>query len=357
MQPETKARRGLINDVVTADNVVSDSIAGMHTIINGAGAIVAGPIRKGSIRDIAWKASQPEQQQIVLIAGPGETIKEKTSYSVSMQFPRDRFDGANHDLRIFRTSSGELSGTAATDRKDVYEALHAKINAYVPNYTKAKLGYTLATKSTGERTIKKGTLLYLVGGTYVAMVTKDVDAGADTTDLVLELIDISGERPSGATDTFALVSAAGTAVSKTSSAYTASTSLVVYDEEGYFPTKERLGRGGAPIIFTGGFSTQPVLLQAHAYSNGIGTDMLAHTPEFDLTRQNMTAGQWQNQYSEAPVAGYTYTQYVIRCMGGGIPDAIDGRNADIMVEHVLFVKEATPGTPVAAFKTAILALK
>jgi hypothetical protein len=70
----------------------------------------------------------------------------------------------------------------------------------------------------------------------------------------------------------------------------------------------------------------------------------------------MTSGRWENQYGEEPNSNNVYTEYVIRCMGGGIPDAMDGRNADIMVEHVLFVKEATAGTPVAAFKDAILAL-
>lgn len=360
MQPETRGRRGLINEAVTAANIKSDSIAGNYTILNGAGGVnghlVVPPIRKGSIRDISWKASSPEKQQFVLIAGPDETIAVNTSYSVSMQFPRDRFDGATHNLRIFRTKLSTAGANAAADRKAVYEALASKINAYVPNYTKAKIGYTLATKSTGARNIAKGTLVYLVGGTYVAMVTKAVSADGVDSDLVLELVDYFGTRPEGIADVFAIGSAAGTDISKTSSAYTFDTSLVVFDEAGYFPSKERLGRGGAPIIFTKGFSVNPDLLQAHSYSNGIGADMLGHTPEFDLTNQNMTRGRWENQYTEAPVSTSTYTEYIIRCMGGGTPDAVDGRNADIMVEHILFVKEATAGTPVATFKTAILAL-
>lgn len=360
MQPQAVTRAGLINGTATAANINSAKVVGNHIFLTGdagaGGEQVLPPIRKGSIREVITLASSPEKQQMVLVGTVAEVIAAGKSYSISMQFPRDRFDGAMHDRRIFRAKLDVLGADAASDRKKLYGALASKVNAYVPNYTKAAIGFTYTTKSTGARTIEAGTLLYLVGGTYVAIVTKAVTMGVKTTVGSIELADYSGTRPSGATDMFALASAGGTAVSETESSYTSDTSLVLVDEAGYFPTKERLGRGGAPTIFSSGFAAQPFLLQAHSYSNGIGKDMLAHMPSFDLERQNMTAGRWENQYSDAPVSGSTYTHYVIRYVGGGTPDAMDGRNADILLEHNLFVKETTAGTAIAAFKNAIEAL-
>lgn len=355
---EPKLRVGLISTTVGAANVISDGskLTGYNVIVNGDGALVCPPIKKGSILGITSRVSTLEKQQYVLVGPPDQTVNAAGDrFSVSMQFPQDRFNGNTHEILKFGVTA-PTKVSAAADRAAIYTALYNRINAYVPNYSKAKLGFSYATKSTGARTIAAGTLLYLVGGTYVAMVVKTVVAGADGTDLTIEMCDYSGTRPSGATNYFALVSAAGTAVSKTSSAYTAAQSLVIADEAGYFPSKERLGRGGAPIIFSSGFNAQPSILQAHVYSNGVGTDMLAHVPEFDITKQNMTAGRFENIFTEPPISGNYYTQYELLVRGGGIVDAIDGRSADIPIVITIFAKEETQGTAQANFKSAIEAL-
>lgn len=369
MQPWTRTFRSLTNKTLVAAGVKSDgtylgtpstSALGFHTITDPDGKLVIPPIRQGTIKEIVWKNSQAEKQQFVLIAGSGETIVADTSYSVGMKFPRDRMEGGYHELRIFRTRSPESLTSAAVDRKNVYEALAEKINAYVPMFTKAKLSTIIETISAGASTpatITKGTLIYEKGASegWVGMVCEDVTPGADGDDLNITVATIrGGEMPTaGDTPIFALGDHTGDALNKTSVSYVESQGLVIYDEEGYFPTKERLGRGGAPTIYTRGFSSNISLLQAHQYSKGIGTDMLAHTPEFDLTRQNMTAGDFDHQYSESPVSGNTYREYTLRLMGGGIPDAIDGRNADIMIEHTLYVKENVD----SGFHDALIALK
>jgi hypothetical protein len=363
MQPNTKVKRGLINDDVTTHTDfiktgASSPVDGYHVIINSAGAQVIPPIPKGRIMSISFKESVVEKQQYVLVSDDAETIVAAKRYAISMQFPKDRPEGSTHDFRNFAVEApATLSGNAVTDRANIYDALNNKINAYVPTHTKAKLANVINTKSTGARTITAGTLIYLkTPGTFVGMVAKTVVAGADTTDLALLVIPISGTFPSGGTDIFCLVSNSGTEINKTSTAYVLKQGLVIYDEAGYFATKGRLGRGSAPTIFTRGFNYAVSLMQAHSYSNGVGDDMLANTPEFNQTFQGVDRGDFDNQYVTMPIAGTRYTEYTVKVLGGGIPDAIDGRSADIPIEHILYVKEGTPGTAMANFKNAFIAL-
>lgn len=358
MDAQTKIKKGLINSGTGVDwsaNIVTNDAAGYYLIKNTNGELLVPPILKGSILSIDTEASAAESVQYVTVADADEVIVAKARYSVSMEFPKDRNQGATHDRRIFAVNAPDtLSGTAATDRTNLYTRLVNKINAYVPQFTKAKLATLFTFKGAATVTTAGFTAgaIWYVGASYAAatwtgFVAKTTGALANATGQKVLLVTISGTFPSApTTDVFkAKADDAVQSVADAGSTYTSGQGVVVYDQGGYFSLKDKLGRGGAPIIFNSPtFTSRPAVLQAAVLSRGIGTDMLAMAPEFNKNRDGVIRGDLQRQYTDLPVVGKTYKLYIFRCKAPATMAAIDGAASHIPVEHQLYVEEAVHAT-------------
>lgn len=362
MQPETKLKKGLYNSGTGVDwsaTIITNDTAGYYLIKNATGELLVPPILRGSIIKVDFEASAVEVVQMVTIGDQSQVIVANTRYGVTIEFPKDRYSGITHERRIFSVMSAvTLSGVAATDRANVYLALAEKINAYVPQYTKAKLATLFFFKGAGTVTVAgfaAGAKWYvganLGAATWVGHIAKATGALAAAVGQNVLLVTESGTFPADATTAVfkAVADDAVQSVADLASTFTTRQGLVVYDEGGYFSLKEKIGRGGAPIIFTTPtFTLRPVLLQAAVLSHGIGTDMLTETPEFNLTRDGVDRGDIQRQFTSRPISGKTYRLYLIRCKATSIPDAIDGGGSNISVVHHLYVEEAVHANVAAA---------
>lgn len=366
MQPNIRVKRGLSNYAgsTAVQTVITDSlIAGHHCIVDGVSpykTLAIPPIPKGSIISINFERGKQEKVQYVTIGTHSEVIVASTRYTVGIQFPKDRVsDSATRDTKIFAyVSPATLSGTAATDRTAVYTALMNKINAYVPMYTKAKLATLFNFKGATTVTtagFAAGDIWYvganLSAATWVGFVAKATGALANATNQNVLLVTLSGTFPSApTTDVFkAKADDAVQSVADAGSTYTAGQGLVVYDEGGYFSWREKLGRGGAPYIFSSPtfLQNRPIVLQAAQESVNWANDMLLKSPEFDLTRQNVDRGDILSQYTTAPTANASYTRYIFKFRSNTAPNSIDGAVTPIVQELEFLLKETTTATAYA----------
>ena len=368
MQPNLDFRKGVINSTSNLSSThQKDQLPGFVTIKDENGNLAVDPIPLNKVYAIEKKASQAEKVQWVVIATDAETIVANTRYSVSVEFPKDRVgDSSTRDTKIFAYSTGTLSGTAATDRANVYNAIKAKINAYVKMYTSAKTAVLFTFKGAATVTttgFAAGDKWYvgasLAAATWVGFVVKATGTLANATGQKVLLVTESGTFPTApTTDVFkAAADDAVQSVADAASTYTADQALVLYDQGGYYSYKEKLGRGGAPYIKSSATFTaaRPVVIQAAQEGHGIGSLMLAKLPEFDLTRQNVDRGDYQAQFTQLPETASTYSLYIIKFMGNTPPNAIDGSVAQIPCEVQLYVKESA-GAVDATFNTKLTTL-
>jgi hypothetical protein len=350
MQPEARLKKGLINstsDLSSSHN--KTDIPGFVVIKDENGNNAIPPIPLGAVYAVDKKASQIEKVQIVTIGIQTEVPVTGARYTVGIESPKDRTsESGTRNRKVFAYQFG-TAGTAATDRTTLYTALKAKINAYVPSYTKAEL-CDLATVTgdtgitglvTGDR-IGQGTL----GATWKGIVAYCAALTATTSQEIL-CYTLSGTLTAATIiNKLTVNDTVDTAMTTAAVALTAGQGLVVYDQAGYFSWKDKLGRSGAPFVYSSPtfLKNRPLLIQAYQSSLGIGLEMLTMSPDFDLTRQNVDAGNIQAQFTQLPVSGYTYTQYIIRYMGKSAPNAIDGSVSMIPLEANIFCREAVNST-------------
>jgi hypothetical protein len=344
----------LIDDTVNQQYRIVQTSAGLSTVL--------GPIPYG--KTVRYTATDPQREikNTVLIGGATvEVIAANTRYRVEIWNYESDYEGRSQSPQVYAyTSAAALSGDAATDRLNVYTALVNKINAYAGNnvtaYGLTKFTYTGGT-STGDAATN------FVVGEVVTQETSNITAqvaacsissGTFAADSAAGNIWLYNFSTLTAFETGAkTLTAAGTAAAttlaaaKTNCVVTATfvahyQGMVIVDDAGYFTSHK--SRGGINrVSATNGFATATVTaIIAGQYSIGIGTDMLALRPVYELGNQAVLAGDLQYDFVDGtlPVAGQTYERIVIE-VADGDEDAIDARKVASLKKYVLWFNDSS----------------
>lgn len=355
-------------------NVITDATAREWSIVTLSTNMenLIGPIRYGKGVRVEYFDPLAETRQIVCIGASTskETIVASTRYRVEIGNSESSYESHRQEPAKFAyTASATLSGTAATDRAVVYRALRDKINAYgganVTAYTLTSAAYTLGT-SVGDAatTCIIGEIVTQETSTETAQVAyMTITSGtmaADNAAGVIYLFNLSAEATW--LETAKTLTCAGTVagvstnivVTATNATTVHATGLAIRDTAGYFTSN--IQRGGKNYVgVTQGFSTDtPVVTLAAVYAMGIGNDMIAQAPRFDVSKQDLIGGslEYDFQNSSVPTAGYTYTKCVITTADGD-EDSLGGTLESSEREQVLYVYYSD--ADLADFKVALSA--
>jgi len=355
-------------------NVVDDTTALYWSVMGAsadADALMTFPY--GKVTSYNYVASAAEKTQLVTLGALNavETIVASTRYAIQIGNPEQDYEShRQHPIVHAYTAAATLSGTAATDRATVYNALVSKINSYAGNNVVASaislVAYTLGTSS-GDDTeafVLGETLTQETSGITAKVagftLATNTFAGDNATGN-LWLYDISavaswdtGTKTWTAT-AYAAGVTSGLVVTGTASSQVHSTGIAIVDDAGYFTSK--IGRGGANSVhIRSGFTTDTVVVgRAAVYPLGIGTTMLAQMPSFDDSKQDLISGdlEYDFQAGDLPVAGATYRKYIIKYTDGD-EDAMGGTKESAESVKILYVSEGN-ATNLGTFNTALAA--
>jgi hypothetical protein len=356
-------------------NIVDDTIGLYWSVMKAsADATALMTFQYGKVVSYNYIASQAEVLQLVTIGASTskETIVASTRYAINISNNQQDYEThRQHPIIHAYTSAATLSGTAATDRATVYNALVSKINSYANNNVSASalsyVAYTLGT-STGNAATN-----FIIGET-VTQETSGITAKVALCTVVtgtfyddnaaghLWLYDISavaswdaGTKTWTAAGTVAGVST-NCVVTGTAASQIHSTGLAIVDDAGYFISK--IGRGGANYVgIRSGFATDTVVVgRAAVYSIGIGTTMLAQKPLYDHAKQDLLSGDMEFEFQDGnlPVAGATYRKYIIVTKDGD-EDSVGASLEESLTEHILYAQEDSGLTNLGTFHSALAA--
>ena len=371
-------RKGIINTLVaTGGNVVNDAASGAYpgaciVVLNNATSPpveVLPPILKDKIVSGKKLASQAEQTQIAIIGTDEETIVASTRYQVQVGNALEKYE-SRHKLigKYSHTAPATLSGTAATDRYNVYYALMGKINADVQTKVTAYLMHKVAftTGATAMLTIGE-TITQATSGATAKVAAQLVASGDITTGNAagtLFVYDVSGSWSASS-----LVSTGGTSSGTvtTNAALTQGTGLVIVDDANYYAPRPYQRRGVSQVLLTAGFTTAIVeigiaTLTAGAtgenigrvglYSRGIGSRMAQDVPTFTPEGFNVVAGEADFVLNAAPDAAKTYTTFILETNPAPSDNVLTGYSKTGQAIHVLYADESN-STYLSALETAI----
>lgn len=331
------------------------------------------PIPYGGIASIQDFAAQKEVRQINLIGASTskETIAASTKYKVRVTQLQQSYETKDRiDAVHAYTSPAVLSGTAATDRAQVYTALIAKINAYHKNYLTA---YSLTRVDfTGGTSTADAATTFIIGETVTqetstetarvakCSITSGTMAGDDAAG-VLWIFDRSADAPTWL-ETAKTLTAAGTVagvstnlvVTVTNATTVYNTGILTEDDASYFTSD--LDRGGINSVYIENFATDTTEVSlAGKYSMGIGTDMLALKPVYSRDAQDLISGDPLMDFATDPVAGQTYTKIVLGLVGKN-KDALGPQSETLPYQVIIYANDTT-GANVTAFLANLVTAK
>lgn len=295
-----------------------------------------GPFATGLIKSVSYIDPQTEHSLIVAIGADAtpEVITASTKYQIIIS-PDSREEGSPKGNQYYtHVSAATLSGTASTDRSNVYSDLVTKINAYAKNDCTA-YGMTVADFTLGTSTGDAATN-FIVGETVTqetsaetAKVAKcSITSGtmaADNAAGKIWLYDISDV--SSWLTTAKTLTAAGTVagvstncvVTVTNATTVHNQGIVIVDDSGYFTSYK--GRGGANYVGKNGnwaTSTNEVVRPAR-YAIGIGSDILNKLAVYDRTNRDVVNDGdifYDLQGGDAFDSAKTYRKYTITVSDG-----------------------------------------
>lgn len=345
------------DDVVCLDNTTNPLVAVLPRIPNGA------------VANISYQASQAEVRRVHSLGHlADEVIVASQRYRVVIDHLDGMFESARRgtDRRYASVAPAVLTGTAATDRLNIFTDLVAKINTDYLNYGTAYLIDQITV------TAAAGDLNEVIVGSKVFQ-TDSNEAAADFVGYVafknttwtgaetLHLYNTSGTLD--ATTDKALqvgnyVTGDGTTLEDISTDAANSAvlgqGLVFEDNAGYYTTPNEL-RPGKSILYEQGFSLATVAITLEgAYSIGIGTDMLALKPIFNLRKNDVISGNVDYNFNVDPVAGQTYELAVIT-INASEAEALSTNNVSRQFQYHLYMDESN-STNVTNLKNALNAL-
>lgn len=235
-----------------------------------------------------------------------ETPVASTRYALTLQLFGEKYESWDKDKRIYAyTMPAVLTGSAATDRYNLYSALVDKINADSANHVTAYLCTMIAV--VGASTLPDvGSTLYtgaawtgILAGAYAPSGTWAGDASA-----LLFVYNESGVSGFAAgADTIDKGSLGGTAIS-TSAVHTrvAGQAIVIVDDAGYFPARPSTRKGPGTWFITQGFSVADIKVGtaiatgwqaglAPIQGRGIGSRLLTEIGSFGPYKESINSGE------------------------------------------------------------------
>ena len=363
---------GVLNTVgASGANIKDDTTDDVICLDKTADPLVAvlPRIPNGSVVDVSYQASQAEVRRIHALGHlADEVIVASQRYRVIIDHIDSKFESASRgtERRYAVKADATLTGTPATDRLNIFTDLVTKINTDYLNYGTAYLIDQITV------TAAAGDLNEVIVGSKVFQTDTDEAAaeyigyvafknttwtGAET----LQLYNTSGTLD--ATTDKALqvgnyVTGDGTTLEDISTDAANSAvlgqGLVFEDDAGYYTTPNEL-RPGKSVLFEQGFSLATVAVTlAGAYSIGIGTDMLALKPIFNLRKNNVISGDADYNFDIDPVAGQTY-ELAVLTVKSTEAEALSSNSVNRQFQYHLYMDETTSAN-VDALKVLLTAL-
>jgi len=320
-------RKAILNTVAASGgNVASVAAAGAYP---GAAIICADnsanplaeilpPITKGTCSGATKIASNAEVRQLAVIGMDTEVITASTRYKIELGSIQAKYESHSQLLGTYAyTSPAVLSGSAQTDRSNVYTVLNTKINNKSKNHVMSYLLYKVAFTLGGNASGSAGTDLPVVG-TTITQTTSGVTAviaAVNVTSGTWDGDDAAGDiylyNVSDVTSWLATSTAStwGTNGTLTTAASIAINGLAILDDAGYFPAWPGIRKGKSEVLVSSGFDTAKVDIGLRStdtaltggaigvfrgtvgeYSNGIGSRMALDVPTFNLEKTQRTSG-------------------------------------------------------------------
>ena len=363
---------GVLNSVGAAGaNIKDDTTDDVICLLNSADPLVAvlPRIPNGSVADVSYQASQAEVRRIHSLGHlADEVIVASQRYRVII----GHIDGENEsarrgaEKRYATVAAAVLSGTAATDRLNIFSDLVSKINTDYLNYGTAYLIDQITV------TAAAGDLNEVIVGSKVFQTDTDEAAaewvgyvafknttwtGAET----LQLYNTSGtldDTTDKALQVGNYVTGDGTTLEDISTDAANSAvlgqGLVFEDDAGYYLSPNEL-RPGKSVLWVQGFSLATLVTTlAGAYSIGIGTEMLARKAVFNLRKNDVISGDVDYNFDIDPIAGQTY-ELAVLTIKADEAEALSQGNVARQFQYHLYMDETTSAN-VDALKVLLTAL-
>ena len=373
-------KKGIINSVSGSGNVKTDAASGAfrgQTIICADNSVTPPvefmrPIPKGACVSGTKQGSQAEVRQITFLGRTTETIVASTRYRIEIWNGIEREGARQEPFKYAYTSATVLSGTAATDRVNVYTALVNKINAYAANFTTAYVVYSVAYTLGKTAVPVVGETVTQETSSVTAMIaaviqTSGTITGADAAGTIY-LCNFSAVASwSAAAKT--LTGGTSTAVMTTNAVLTTGEGILIQDDAGYYGPRPNGKRKKSEIQLTQGWTSATVEVTANTiavgvttgvgvglvglYSVGIGTRMLQSVPVFSPDGYQIVTGEAWMQTNAAPVSGTTYRTFIMEIQEYPSDTNIDGAGRRAPYSMILWVEEDSGHTNVDAFETAL----
>lgn len=351
-----QSRKNVLNTVGAAGaNVYTDDTAKVIVVCadNTANPLSAllEPIPYGGISSVETEASQAEVAQLALIGASTdkEVIVASHKYKVIVSNFTAKDQSAQHVDSIHAyTAPAILSGTAATDRANVYSVLASKLNAYAGNNVKAstlvQVAFTLG-GSVGD------THTNFVPGEVVTQQTSSITAkvakcvitsgtfAGDNAAGTIWLYDVSDMD--GFLATNRTLTAAGNSnciVTQTANTVIKNDGLAIWDEADYFTSNPE--RGGISTVYVDGFGTsKSEVARGGSYSRGIGSVMLAQAPYYNRDKSDIVSGNPEFEFPTAVVSSNTYTKVILNLVGKN-REAIGGLGESLPYQAIIYADES-----------------
>lgn len=293
-------------DPVAAD--VSTATAG-YILIKGLP-----PIRTEDYIGATFVAPAAEVQQVRTIGGASAvTIAAATKYQIGIGNTGDQREGWQNTIKKFSGQIAALSGTAATDRFNVYAQIVSKaMSSFRQNQAYVGVACTVTCAAGTAFTYSAANGPVFVKGSVSGCVGF-MRATSSTTVLALNIT--NGIIPA-AGDVFSLIPDPYTGRNPTgtggpSGAWASSVlglNIVVMDVAGYYSAKGTR-KGVNTVVTTAGFAANNADVAttvAGVYSIGQGARLLQDLPVQDTRSSNLVSGQWYFPTNDIPVAGSQY---------------------------------------------------
>ena len=343
-------KKALMVPLAAGGNVLTDTATRLWHITDAALVTQYSDILKpipfeATNRKLHYLPSVAEVRQRVLLGRIEETILPSTRYKMQISniFKQDQ-TAHTSPFPYAYTTPAALTGSADTDRYNLWYALAAKINAYAGNNVTAILVSRVA---------------YTVGNTHLPVAGEVItDNGGHTA--TVAYVETSGAWAGAATGYIWLYSPSatfvagaatfsGTGTATLSAVPTDGQAMIIVDDAGYY--SQITGRNGiSQVSLVESFTTSTSeVVVVGVVSRGIGTDMLKLVPVFDRFGQDIVNDVDGDQNtSTAPTAGKTYAKVMFSFDLPVDASGLMGFPQIAAVQEVIWLDETTPAD-VASF--------
>lgn len=366
---------GIIN--TTADAACYADGVHHHLIVDtGTTQEILRPIPKGGRYELIITAPQVERRQIAVIGIDDETIISNERYSIVLYNKMRTREGVHEvESTYSQTSPVVLSGTASTDRNNIYTALTAKVNDRLNNFVTAyvlyKYAFTLGQDAGGSgatafgdtpanNTVTYGATVTAAGGATATLAYVDITSGTIAGNDAAGYAWVYGiSAVATFTGTTTCVSAdyyaSGVAVTEqivmtlTAGTLTAGQGMAIVDDAYYYNPAVIPSREGASYVAaTQGFQiAEAEIARTPQYLFGLGSDLLLKLPTYGLYGANdFVRGDVElKRYDESKTFSLTvYSEWRIKVTTDAIIDSMANGAVPLEKEYVFYLHnhETTP---------------